>query len=68
MFNNRTFEVRMKGKKDDTVDDRPTPTLQDYTAHATSFMEVGGRKIVKMVAAYIAMDTARKVVVNRLSK
>jgi transcriptional regulatory protein LevR len=56
-----------KSKKDKTISDDGS-TIEIHYATARKAFEGGSLKIMKMVATYVALDTARKVVVNRLSK
>lgn len=69
MFN-RMVEVKLvkKGKKVDDSSDEPEPTAEDYLLVARKVFDGGSMRIMKMVATYVALDTARKIVVNRLSK
>lgn len=69
MFN-RTIEARIvkKSKKNADISDENDFTAEDYFAMGRKIFEGGSMRVMKMVAAYVALDTARKVVVNRLSK
>lgn len=69
MFN-RTIQLNVvkKSKKDETASDEHELTIQDYSAAARKILDGGTMRVMKMVTAYIALDTARKIVVNRLSK
>jgi hypothetical protein len=56
-----------KNNDADTSDD-VAKTIEVHYVTAKRVFDGTSAKIVKMVAAYVALDTARKVVVNRLSK
>lgn len=62
------FNVVKKRNKDEAVSDDVDYTAEDYLAMGKKVFDGTSMKIMKMVAAYVALDTARKVVVNRLSK
>jgi hypothetical protein len=70
MFN-RMVEVKLvkKAKKGDgdPTDEREL-TAEDYLTMSRKIFDGGSMRIMKMVAGYVALDTARKIVVNRLSK
>lgn len=70
MFKNRTIELSVgkKSKKGETSTDERELTIEDYSAAARKFFDGSSVRIMKMVATYVALDTARKIVVNRLSK
>lgn len=71
MFN-RTIEMNVvKKRKKDTDDPMPRePKLNGARVLdlVRPSLDGFGRTAIKIMACYIAMDTARKVVVNRLSK
>lgn len=66
----RTIELNVvkKSKKAADVSDEHEPTAEDYLAMGRKIFDGGSMRIMKMVAAYVALDTTRKIVVNRLSK
>jgi hypothetical protein len=67
MFNRQiTIGLGKSNKGDADSDDGST--IEVHYATARRAFEGGSLKIMKMVAVYVALDTARKVVVNRLSK
>ena len=70
MLKNRQIEMRLvkRNKKDDTVSDEPTIKIEEVTTNAVTLLDLGGKKVLKMVAAYIVLDTARKIAVSRLGK
>ena len=68
MLKNRKIEMRLvKSKKEDPAEDRPLITQDDVVTAAT-FTDVVGKKALKLVATYIALDTVRKIAVSRLGK
>lgn len=66
----RTIELNVvkKSKKSETDSNEHELTIQDYSAAARKILNGGSVRIMKMVAAYVALDTARKIAVSRLSK
>lgn len=70
MFKNRTIEVNLvkKSKNDEPASENSTVTLENVSTHALAFIDVTGKKLMKAVVVYIALDTARKIAVSRLGK
>lgn len=66
MFNKRSVQVKfVKDAKDPTTQE---PTLEVKMAVVSNFVEKVVKEVGKAAIAYITVDTARKILINRLSK
>lgn len=67
MFNKRSVQVKfVKDAKDPTTTQEPT--LEVKMAVVSNFVEKVVKEVGKAAIAYITVDTARKILINRLSK
>ncbi len=68
MFNRQISVGLVKKSKNADESDDNGAAIEVHYVTAKKIFDGSSVKIMKMVAAYIALDTARRVVVNRLSK
>lgn len=68
MFN-RTIETRIvkKNVKDETPSNESLLRSEDVASMVT-FTDMMGKRVVKGIAIYFVLQTARQIAVNRLSK
>lgn len=66
MFKNRSVQVKVV--KDANAKTNQEPPLEVKVAVLSNFVEKLVKEVGKAAIAYVTVDTARKILINRLSK